>query len=318
VTIESDGDFMNIELPTSEIQVHSKHTSLPLVSASVGWDGAMLALYADSEDAAVAGASAGATPRSQSERPLDYRLVVTHHGWEAELEVAGSRQLSPCVQQLPDGRVLVVGPRCTLIGRSPEQNAEFHDPAAGDVRRAVFGDGIADVQVDGAGRIWVSYFDEGVFGNNGWGEGRPPIGAGGLLRFADDGSKVWELGDHAFVDCYAMNVASDGAWVCPYNSFDIIHARPDGPPRYWSNTVRGASGIVVAGDHVVLLGSYELPWTHGSIIRLHADGRSTVAGTMQIACDPANVKLAGCRGSRVYGLCGDVWHVGDIAEVLPF
>ncbi|WP_176444820.1 hypothetical protein [Paenibacillus herberti] len=40
-------------------------------------------------------------------------------------------------------------------------------------REFLLGDGIQSVQVTDKGIIWTSYFDEGVFGNNGWDK---PIG----------------------------------------------------------------------------------------------------------------------------------------------
>jgi hypothetical protein len=40
----------------------------------------------------------------------------------------------------------------------------------------VFGDDIAHVQATDTGEIWVGYFDEGVYGNYGWGSSRLPIG----------------------------------------------------------------------------------------------------------------------------------------------
>jgi len=60
-------------------------------------------------------------------------------------------------------------------------------------RTTTFGDGIADVQTTTRGDIWVSYFDEGVFGNYGWGydEASTPIGAPGLVRFDRQGSVLW-------------------------------------------------------------------------------------------------------------------------------
>ena len=54
----------------------------------------------------------------------------------------------------------------------------------------LMGDGIADVQSDDAGNIWTSYFDEGIFGNNGWNE---PVGAPGLLCFDSTGRITWHF-----------------------------------------------------------------------------------------------------------------------------
>jgi len=78
------------------------------------------------------------------------------------------------------------------------------------VREFLLGDGIQDVQATEDGKIWVSYFDEGVYGNFGWGNpgGPSPIGASGLIRFDRAGAIEWEFDPPANVepidDCYAL------------------------------------------------------------------------------------------------------------------
>jgi hypothetical protein len=51
--------------------------------------------------------------------------------------------------------------------------------------RRFFGDGIEHVQATSAGEIWVGFFDEGIYGNYGWGSGTQlPVGRTGLVRFS--------------------------------------------------------------------------------------------------------------------------------------
>ena len=86
----------------------------------------------------------------------------------------------PHIDMLADGSFLVVGARCRWAESGPELNALAIDQNGRIYRRGCLGDGIQHLQVAGDGTIWVGYFDEGVFGNMGWGSPGPePLGAGG-------------------------------------------------------------------------------------------------------------------------------------------
>jgi hypothetical protein len=73
----------------------------------------------------------------------------------------------PFIQPLPGGEILVVGCRCHYGKGNPEKNASVYGPDGKLRRQFVLGDGIHSVQATRGGTIWVSYFDEGVFGNFG-------------------------------------------------------------------------------------------------------------------------------------------------------
>jgi hypothetical protein len=75
----------------------------------------------------------------------------------------------PHVDVLADGSFLVVGARCRWTEPSPELNALAIDQNGRILRRGCLGDGIKHLQVAADGTIWAGYFDEGVFGNFGWG-----------------------------------------------------------------------------------------------------------------------------------------------------
>ena len=55
-------------------------------------------------------------------------------------------------------------------------------------RDFLLGDGIKDVQATTDGRIWVCYFDEGIFGSLGW---KNPIGARGFVLWNRFGSRIF-------------------------------------------------------------------------------------------------------------------------------
>lgn len=159
----------------------------------------------------------------------------------------------PMVQLFPDGMVLAVAPRCLRSEEhGAELNAKVFDPSGNCVKAFTLGDGIQDVQVSKAGEIWVSYFDEGVFGNFGW---TSPIGASGLVRFDDTGKVMWEFTAGEIADCYALNVFADRAWAYYYTSFELAEVKPGGITRYETG-VDGAHAFALDSQNVAFLGGY--------------------------------------------------------------
>src|SRR5262249_37732045 len=89
------------------------------------------------------------------------------------------------------------------------------------------GDGLSDVRVSPAGKIWSAYFDEGVFGSG--------AGAEGVVVRDGVGRKVWaydaqKAGTDDIADVYAFNLsAEDDAWVYFYTPFAIVRWRQNKP-----------------------------------------------------------------------------------------
>jgi len=88
------------------------------------------------------------------------------------------------------------------------------------------GDASNDVQTTSGGQIWVSYFDEGVYGNG--------IGSQqGVICFDSKGHPIFGYFDFAerhqlpFIDdCYSMNVANeDEVWLSYYSAFPLVHIK---------------------------------------------------------------------------------------------
>jgi hypothetical protein len=166
-------------------------------------------------------------------------------------------QAHPTAQPLPNGEILVVGHRCHFRNGDPEKNVAVYDRNGSLLRRFVLGDGIQDVQTTRDGSIWVSYFDEGVFGNFGWNE---PMGSPGIVCFDASGAKVWDFeappGFDTMADCYVMNVADDAVWGCYYTDFPVVRIDSQRKVRAWRNTIAGATAMAVDDWRVVLWGGY--------------------------------------------------------------
>ncbi|MBD8003900.1 hypothetical protein H9631_02325 [Bacillus sp. Sa1BUA2] len=103
-----------------------------------------------------------------------------------------------------DGTLLLVQTRCLKDGANIERNARRYNPNGQLIDAFTLGDGIESVQIDETDTIWVSYFDEGVFGNFGW---EQPMGSDGVIAYTMNGRKLWGAGSFDIADCYALNVA---------------------------------------------------------------------------------------------------------------
>jgi hypothetical protein len=162
-------------------------------------------------------------------------------------------------QCLLDG-FLVVGARCRWTSKHIDKNALRFDRSGQLVQEATLGDGIEHIATTPKGLTWVGYFDEGVFGNYGWDNPGPrAIGRYGINCFNSN----LQLIAHApgkIYDCYAMNVAGEAVYACPYSSdWSIRHLDSSGRETTWSNMTRGARHLIVSGNEVALIGGYEGP-----------------------------------------------------------
>jgi hypothetical protein len=224
----------------------------------------------------------------------------------------------PSVQPLPDGEVLLVGGRCHYRDGDPEENALVFNRDGKIQRRFVLGDGINGVQATDEGMIWVSYFDEGVFGNYGWNQ---PMGASGLICFDSTGRIVWEFappaGFDSICDCYALNVAKNAVWVCYYTDFPLVKIDSDKRVQGWKNGVGGASALAVDDEHVLLWGGYGA--NHSRCI-VQNIGNEALEHPREIEVGlPAGYELMGAkvmgRGSTLHVFAGNSWFTFDIEQI---
>src|SRR5579883_3404136 len=184
----------------------------------------------------------------------------------------------PLVDMFPDGRILVVGPRCEWRGNEVyDLNAAVFDPTTAKVSRILLGDGINRAYVDARGRIWVAYGDEGIFGNFGWGgPGPTPVGAAGLVCFAETGEKLWEYPANAngtMADCYALNVSDSEAATFFYTDFPVCRISSDFNLAHWKTELGGCHEFAISNTAALFSGQYNDPTDTAYLGGFDADGR---------------------------------------------
>lgn len=318
-------------LPPMPLRKHSRlvpptDTAVP-VSVDIGPTGELLALWSTPAGSAAmsarttgAGGAVFPDTRTAGTTPLHLTTQAAHSTIVTALADPGIAH--PMVQQLPGGGSLLVGARCRWRTDSgAEHNAVVYDSDGAVVRTGTLGDGIEHVATTPSGRIWVGYFDEGVYGNYGWGsEGAPgPIGAPGLVAFDTDLRPEWRypLLDHLdpISDCYALNVTGETVWACYYTGFPIVRV-DDGRIASWDNRTHGAANLLVATDHTAaLVGGYAgTRWriSAGRLGPSEFDVTARYRLTMPDGSEPPpGTRLSG-RGPDLHSVVGDTWYRLDL------
>lgn len=316
------------------LEVHSHGSLEPpfgctvLVSVGAGVRGPV-ALWAAEDDApqlvaSETGAGGATFPLTRARVPVPVGLAEYADGSTTPTSVTALPALDlthPFVQRLPGGRWLVVGGRCRWREEGAEQNALVIDPAGNVTGRGCLGDGIAQLQVAQDGTIWAGYFDEGVFGNFGWGHPGPePLGAGGIAAWSETLSKRWELDpvEGLVADCYALNVAADAVWACPYTDFPVVRISEFREHVYATpNDVSGPRGVVVADGTIGVLGSYKKP---GVLITGTLRGDQFTPTGRHVLNLPGGAPLPWadlhCRGAVAHFFLGSNWYSFDLAKLL--
>lgn len=322
-------------LPTCELSRHatiSPHAEGDvLISASIGPRGEMVALWsAPADEAALRSHTEhpgwASFPDPKSPRPVAVR--ITAHAPERNLvtRINDLKLAHTFVQPLPGGRILLAGARSQWRPEGADRNAIIYDSHGHALAEEILGDGIEHVLATAAGDIWVGYFDEGIFGNFGWGrpEGPDPVGACGLIRFSPDLRPAWCFpGERnpppvsSISDCYALNVADDEVWTCCYEDFSIVRIC-DGRLTVWRNAVRGARALAAAGTRAALFGGYAAERDRLTIGNLDGDCfivtqkcRLTLPGGLEI---PPGTSVFG-RSDELHFLTRDTWHKVSVHDL---
>ncbi|ORT88797.1 hypothetical protein B7G54_01030 [Burkholderia puraquae] len=192
----------------------------------------------------------------------------------------------------------------------------------------LLGDGIESVQATGTGEIWTSYFDEGVFGNFGWGS---PVGASGLVAWNRHGERL-----HAFSppeglgpidDCYALNVSGDrDIWLYYYSEFALVRLRNRQTVASWRMPVKGSHAFAVTEDparygaYVALMcGTYGDPDAL-QLVHLGTGGEARMIRTYRLqraGSAPVGIAQVVGRGGVLYVIGTDctIYRI-DVAEMV--
>lgn len=139
-----------------------------------------------------------------------------------------------------------------------DKNAHVYGMGGTCLRSFHAGDGIEEIQATEEGRIWVSYFDEGVFGETALGQtGLACLDSSGRVSF-----RFSELASAGAVpdiaDCYALNVCSNReTWLYYYTDFPLVRLVDGQVAGLWTGIgVKGLHAFAVSGEHALLAGGY--------------------------------------------------------------
>jgi len=115
---------------------------------------------------------------------------------------------------------LLLGARSAWRENGPYQNAWVISRDGAILSRFCLGDGIQNCMVKADGTIITGYFDEGIFGSNGWEE---PLGASGLVAWTPAGIPLWKNETYPIYDCYAISLdEEDQLWFYYYDAFRLV------------------------------------------------------------------------------------------------
>lgn len=255
---------------TVEVRAHAPVTPPEdgdeLASASIGPLGELVALWSDAAGCAMlmgrtTEPSGVRYPDAVTPRPVRCRASVQDPALR-RVTPLGVDLANVLVQPLPEDRLLVAAARCPYYDDTgPGSNAAVYDDTGSKTATGVLGDGIAHLLTTASGDVWAGYFDEGVYGNFGWGRSpdREPLGAPGIVRYTADLTRAWEFpgdGDAPPVDdVYALNVTDTAVHTCYYGDFPFVRIE-QGTVDMWRNPIGAASAVLVGAAGVALVGGY--------------------------------------------------------------
>ena len=234
-----------------------------LITHSVANDGTLLFLFIElAAKDAVFGRDAGPSggfARTKMAAPARFRLVGLQESRRFVLDLPLLDLTFPLVDIFPDGKVLMIGARSQWRSKDDyDLNGVVCDPGTGSTKRILLGDGIGRAYVDARGLIWVSYYDEGVYGNFGWGSppGPEPVGSAGLACFSEAGEKIWEFPGR-MSDCYALNVYGSEVVAYYYDDFPVCRISSDFQVTYWKTDLKGCRALAVTQSKALLSRQYD-------------------------------------------------------------
>ena len=193
--------------------------------------------------------------------PNRFRLVHNRADGQAIVDLPETSQNYHFAQPLPMTNYLCVAMRAN----DDQLNAGVHEADGALSRSFHVGDGVEDVQTTSSGAIWVSYFDEGIFGGP---RGRT-IGRDGANCFDQEGRVEFgfnplarRIGLDTIANCDAMNVVSDDeTWLWYYVEFPLVRVRDGWIDDYWPDIVdkaliSGSHAFALVGERVLFRGGY--------------------------------------------------------------
>ena len=197
----------------------------------------------------------------------DMILIVTGshdgHVWSETIAIKGLNFAAHYADRFSDGRLVLAYERTSRRSSTDfELNGVIYDPQSSQTTYFLAGDGIASLAIDAKDQIWISYYDEGVFGNYGWSFGQQsPVnpGSGGLSCFDAEGQLLWRFnqdGPGGIDDCYALNVSDKNIWAYYYSDFNLASIDAKFTVAEMKIELAGSHAFAINRKMVVFAGGY--------------------------------------------------------------
>lgn len=257
----------------------------------------------------------------RTDRPHDFRILRYGGSDMIRYALQEQRWNFHHVQPLPPDELLLVGARSRRYTDGTfDRNAKVFAPDGVLKREFLLGDGIKEIQATGDGRIWVCYYDEGIFGNFGW---KKPVGASGFVQWDRQGKRLYEFvspnGFSPPADGYALNVPSDTEmWCCYYTDFPLVRMCSENIDAVWRSPVHGSDGFAIWRDYVLFRGGY-INRDQFFLLQIGNDGNLQHRLTFRIADERGNtleIVRISARGNQIFVLVEQQVFRLEVSEVI--
>jgi len=232
------------------------------VTIGLGDDNELLLLVLYGEEDQQFKSGSGIFPKIRADKKQDFKVISHKNGVRTDTWLKDETYNYHFVQRLSSGDLLLANARCSYNGGAPDRHARVFTQEGRFVRDLVLGDGLASLECTG-GRIWTTYFDEGIFGNFGWDS---PIGSHGVIQWDEHGKRLFSLEDTGrfeVADVYATNVVNrDECWFYYYDEFELVKLDSGKVRSTWDCPIDGAHCLAVAEPFVLMNGGYDRPHTY--------------------------------------------------------
>jgi hypothetical protein len=203
-----------------------------------------------------------------------------------------------------------------LLGLAREGHTLIIDKTGKVERTLNLGDASEDIQTTPNGEIWVSYFDEGVFGGG--------IGQNGLVCFDGNGASRFlyaELAQRCQLplidDCYALNVFDRSVWLRYYSDFPLVELRDFELAQNWPS-IGATNAFALRGQNLVRFPAYGKPYLAARLLpsgeertwELVAPSGTNLSKVTDENLHPVVGFQVSARGPRIY-----VWDEHAVYEL---
>ncbi|MEH7081261.1 hypothetical protein V7139_00760 [Neobacillus drentensis] len=261
----------------------------------------------------------GMFPPVQTADRHEYKAIILNKGHKKEVILKNQKWNYHYIQPMDNDQIVLVCARSHLYENGDfDRNARVFDMSGNQVSAFLLGDGIQNLYVTQGNNIWTSYFDEGIFGNNGWNQ---PIGSYGLRAWDSDGNEQYKypnIDPHFISDCYALNVVSDEeVWFYYYTDFELARYYK-GNIDYFKPNVEGSDGFIVYEDYVLFRGGYSKHDKYILYKMLHGNRFARKASITLIDEEKKTIQAdsISCRGSLLLLMKGKKAYLADLKKVV--